>query len=98
MKTWNEYKNHVKKLDSADRDEMENIEVIAGIICAIVERRNSLGFSQRDLAQKCGMPQSSVARIESYKMIPGIDTLLKMMKPLGLTLSVKGLSAESQIS
>lgn len=41
-----------------------------------------------DLADMCVIPQSSVARIETFKTIPKIDTLLKIMQPLGLKLTV----------
>ncbi|MBR5340788.1 MAG: helix-turn-helix transcriptional regulator [Erysipelotrichaceae bacterium] len=88
MKTWNDYKKYVKNIDAANKEEMENIECMASIIGSIIEQRNSLGISQRELAELCGMPQSSVARIESYKTTPSIDTLLRIMKPLGLTLYV----------
>ena len=88
MKTWNDYKKYVKNIDAANKEEMESIEAMASIIGSIIEHRNALGISQRQLAKLCGMPQSSVARIESYKTTPSIDTLLKVMKPLGLTLSV----------
>ena len=88
MKTWNDYKKYVKNLDAANKEEMEGIEAMASIIDSIIEHRNALGISQRELAKLCGMPQSSVARIESYKTTPSIDTLLRIMKPLGLTLSV----------
>jgi len=37
------------------------------------------------------LPQSSVARIESFKTTPKIDTLLKLMQPLGLKLQVAAL-------
>ena len=88
MKTWNEYKKYVKNIDAANKEEMENIEAMASIIGSIIEHRSELGISQRELAKLCGMPQSSIARIESYKTTPSIDTLLKILKPLGLTLSV----------
>ena len=45
-------------------------------------------ISQRDLAKMCKLPQSSIARIESHKTIPKLDTLIKIMQPLGLTLTV----------
>ena len=34
----------------------------------------------------CGLSHSSVARIESYAVKPKVDTLLKIMKALGLIL------------
>nr|WP_251443997.1 helix-turn-helix transcriptional regulator [Veillonella intestinalis] len=53
-----------------------------------MKRRNELGLSQRALAEQCGIPQSSVARIESFKTMPKVDTLLKIMQPLGLRLQI----------
>ena len=67
MKTWADYKEYVKGIDEQSRQEMEEIEIIAGIIGAMIDKRNELGYSQRDLAELCGMPQSSIARInEDY--------------------------------
>ena len=67
---------------------MEEIENLAAIVSSMIEKRNSLGLSQRELAAMCGVPQSSVARIESFKTTPKLDTLLKLMHPLGLRLTV----------
>lgn len=88
MRTWNDYKEHVKAVDPVAANDIDDVESIAAIVGALIEKRNSLGISQRELASLCGMPQSSVARIESYKTTPNLDTLLKLMHPLGLTLTV----------
>ncbi len=88
MKTWNDYKEYVKSVDSEAQKDIEEIENIASIVGTLIEKRNSLGLSQRELASMCGIPQSSVAKIESFKTIPNLDTLLKIMKPLGLKLTV----------
>ena len=90
MRTWNDYKAHVKSVDAQARGDMEQVEEIVG---AMVEQRNAMGISQRDLAAMCGIPQSSVARIESYKTTPNLDTLLKIMQPLGLKLTVEPISS-----
>lgn len=88
MKTWEDYKRYAKEIDEQAKRDIEEMETIASIISMIISKRNSLGISQRELACKCGMPQSSVARIESLKTTPNLDTLIKLMKPLGLELSV----------
>jgi len=88
MRTWNDYKEHVKAIDPEGKKDIEELEVLASIVSAIIEKRNELGLSQRDLASICGIPQSSVARIETFKTIPNLDTVLKIMQPLGLKLSV----------
>lgn len=88
MKTWNDYKEYVKKNDPSMGHDLAEAEEQAKIISAVIEQRHALGLSQRDLAQLCGIPQSSVARIESFQTTPNLATLLKILKPLGLKLSV----------
>ncbi|WP_432648448.1 helix-turn-helix domain-containing protein [Mitsuokella sp.] len=53
-----------------------------------MRRRQELGISQRMLAERCGLPQSSVARIETLKTTPKLDTLVKLMQALNLKLQV----------
>ena len=86
--TWNEYKEHVKQTDPIGKEILEEAEAEASIISAMIKQSSELGISQRELASLCDMPQSSVARIESSKTTPRLDTLLKLLGQLGLTLSV----------
>ena len=85
---WVEYKNQVKSRDELGKQLIEEAELEAEIISAIIQQRASLGLSQRDLAALCNIPQSSVARIESNKTTPRLDTLLKILGQLGLQLKV----------
>ena len=84
----NDYKEHVRTVDPEISKDMEEVEALSQIVKAMVEQRNALGLSQRELAALCGIPQSSVARIESFKTVPNLDTLLKIFQQLGLKLSV----------
>lgn len=88
MSTWNEYKDYVRAVDANAGQDLNEAEQVAAIVTAMVRQRNALGLSQRDLAAMCGIPQSSVARIESYKSTPNLETLLKIFQHLGLKLSV----------
>ena len=45
MKSWNDYKNFVKNEDSTAKQDIEEMEELAGIVGAIIEKRNSLGLS-----------------------------------------------------
>ena len=92
MRTWEDYKNHVKAIDPIAKADMENIEELSSIVSSLIAKRTELGISQRDLAAECGLPQSSIARIESFKTTPKLDTLLKLMRPLGLRLQVAPMS------
>lgn len=89
MRTWNDYKEHVKATDPEGKKTMEEVETLSAIVKAIIEQRDAKGLSQRELAAMCGIPQSSVARIESFKTTPNLDTIIKIMQPLGLTLTVQ---------
>ena len=88
MRTWNDYKDHVKAIDPVAKKDIENIEELTTIVSSLIAKRTELGISQRELAAECGLPQSSVARIESFKTTPKLDTLLKIMRPLGLKLQI----------
>ena len=88
MKTWDDYKQHVKEVDPDRGTDLDEIEELASIISAMITQRHALGLSQRELASLCGLPQSSVARIESHQTIPRLDTLLKIMRPLGMKLTI----------
>ncbi len=85
---WKEYQEFVKQTDPVGKEILEEAEVEASIISAMIKQRSELGISQRELATLCDMPQSSVARIESSKTTPRLDTLLKLLGQLGLTLRV----------
>ena len=91
MRTWEEVKSEAKKFDKQVKDDIEEMETLTKIISAIIDRRNKLGYSQRELAAICGLPQSSVARIESCVVNPKFETIIKIMKPLGLKLSVSSI-------
>ena len=88
MKTWQDYKNHVKSIDENNRILMEEIDELTSIVSAMIDKRTALGITQRELAQLCGLPQSSIARIESGRTTPKLDTLLKIIHPLGLKLKL----------
>lgn len=89
MATWNDYKKHVRETNPEIGKDLDETEEKAKIVSAMIRQRHSLNLSQRDLAEMCGLPQSSVARIESGKSSPNLNTLLKIFDKLGLTLSVQ---------
>lgn len=88
MRTWTDYKRHVKSIDMGSKRNMEEIEALTEIVSSVIKKRTEMGISQRELAAECNIPQSSVARIESFKTTPKLDTLMKLMRPLRLKLQV----------
>lgn len=84
MATWSDYKNHVRKTNPEIAKDVDEVEALSQIVAAMIEQRHNLDLSQRDLAELCGLPHSSVARIESGKSSPNLSTLLKIFKQLAL--------------
>ena len=50
MKTWNDYKEHVRTVDPEIGKDIDEVENISFIVSAMVEQRTSLGLSQREIA------------------------------------------------
>lgn len=88
MSDWEQYKEHVRQTNPEIGKDIDEIEEISTIVGAMIEQRHNLKLSQRDLANLCGIPHSSVARIESGKTTPNLSTLLKIFDQLGLSLTV----------
>ena len=57
-------------------------ESCALIIDALIEERHKKGFTQKQIAELTGFSQSVIARIESKKTIPQLDTLIKVASAL----------------
>ena len=76
MRTWEDYKNHVKSISEEERRNMEEIEELSSIVSSIIRRRQELGISQRTLAERC------------LKTTPKLDTLIKLLQALDLKLQV----------
>lgn len=76
--------NDLKEQDEHSRLVVESSEQTIKIIQKIIDTRIRKGLSQRNLAQICGMKQPALARIESFKVIPQINTLIKIAEAVDL--------------
>lgn len=75
-------------LSDEDKKYYKDKRKVNNIIINIIKRRIDLGMSQRDLALKSGIKQPMIARIEKFDNIPRLDTLLKLLDALDLTLTI----------
>jgi len=64
------------------------IEFEVDLIGKLIEAREQRGFTQAQLAEAAGIKQSAVARMESLKATPQIDTLFKVLTPMGYKLAI----------
>lgn len=96
MATWKDYKNHVRETNPEIGRDLDEIEAVSQIVGTMIERRHDMNLSQRELADLCGIPHSSVARIESGKSTPNLSTLLKIFQKLDLSLIAAPTSSVQQ--
>lgn len=89
MDDWTRYKSKVRATDPEIGKDLDEVEEVSTIVGAMIQQRHNLELSQRDLAELCGIPHSSVARIESGKTTPNLSTLLKIFNQLGLSFTVQ---------
>lgn len=83
--TFSDYLNDKSKVSEAERAQ---IKFETALIGKVIEAREAKGLSQRELAEISGVKQPAIARLESMRSTPQIDTLFKVLSPLGYTLSI----------
>lgn len=84
MKTWTNIKEDMKLTG----EEEALIKIEEELIDAMVKIRIAQGLSQEALAKNCNMKQSTIARMEKSVHSPQIDSMLKVLYPLGYTLQI----------
>jgi len=71
--------------------ERAKIEFEVELIGKLIEVREAKGLTQKQLAEAAGVKQSAIARLEGMKSTPQIDTLFKVLTPMGYKLAIVAL-------
>lgn len=82
------FEDYINDENRVSKEEKARIKFETALIGKMIEAREAKGLSQRDLAELSGVKQPAIARLESLKSTPQIDTLLKILNPLGYTISI----------
>ena len=69
-------------------EEIRESRLRVAIIGELIKARNEKGISQKKLEELSGVKQPVIARMERGASMPQIDTLLKVLAPLGKKLAV----------
>lgn len=82
--------NYKKKQlqDSAFKEEYDATRNEYSVTRALIAARIAANMTQKDLAEKSGIRQSNISRIESGACSPTIATLQALAKGLGMELRV----------
>jgi transcriptional regulator with XRE-family HTH domain len=88
MKTNDELIAEQLRTDSEFRAEWERTALARAVAVAIVRYRTEHDLSQRDLAERLGMKQPQVARLEVGEVNPSMDTLMRISAQLGIEFTI----------
>ena len=69
-------------------EEIAESDLRVALIGEHIKARNEKGISQKRLEELSGVKQPMIARIESGKTLPQVNTLIKLLVPLGKTLAI----------
>ena len=69
-------------------EEIAESDLEAELIMALIDARESQGLSQRSLEEMSGVKQPVIARIERGVNSPTVETLVKLLTPLGKKLAI----------
>jgi len=86
MKHWDEFHQIVKS--SMSEEEYERHILISKISADLIRLRLDENMTQTDLAEKSGLKQSAIARLESEEVLPKLSTLLKLAKALDANINL----------
>ena len=76
-------------------EEIVESDLRVALIGEIIKARQEKGISQKKLEELSGVKQPIIARMERGTTNPQLDTILKVLAPLGKTLAVVPLQAGS---
>ena len=87
MDTWDDYKKEVRETDPAAAADLDVSVGFTKVMGTIIMRRQELGLSVDELAEKSGVSASTITRIQNGSVTPNIGTVIRILKAMGLMLT-----------
>ena len=69
-------------------EEIAESDLRVALIGELIKARQEKGISQKQLEERSGVKQPVIARMEKGYTSPQLDTILKLLLPLGKTLAI----------
>lgn len=88
MPTFDEYLAEKMK-DPEFAREWERLEPEYAVINAILDAEQELGLTQSEFAERCGMKQSALSRLQTGKTSPTLKTLQQLADGMGKKLVIQ---------
>ena len=88
MKTLNEMLSEEMKNDEF-RKEYEAIQPELDVIRAMVDARNSVNMTQKELSERTGISQADISKIENGTRNPSLNLLKRLAEGMGMMLKIE---------
>ena len=88
MKTLKEFKDEQMQ-DVEFVKEYEAIQPELDVIRAIVDARTSQNMTQKELAERTGINQADISKLENGTRNPSVNLLKRLAEGLGMTLKIE---------
>ncbi len=88
MTKFNDFLNEQLK-DPEFKKEYDALEPEFSIIQAIIDARKNSGMTQKELAEKTGITQGDISRLENGSANPSLKTLQRLAEGMGMTLKLE---------
>ena len=75
-------------------EEMLESDLRVALIGELIKARQERGLSQKKVEELSGVQQPVIARMEKGQTSPQLDTILKVLAPLGKTLAIVPLNSK----
>ena len=69
-------------------EDLDIVELEYNLICDFIKLRNELGLTQKQMAKEANVVREMISVIENGTKHPQINTLIKILKPFGYTISI----------
>lgn len=88
MSNFNDYLSQKMK-DPAFKAEYDALEPEFSIIQAMIDARKASGLTQKQLAEKTGIAQSDISKLESGNANPSLRTLRRLAEGMGMQIKLE---------
>ncbi|MBR3507193.1 MAG: helix-turn-helix transcriptional regulator [Lachnospiraceae bacterium] len=88
MRTLNDMLSEQMK-NEGFRKEYEAIQPEMEVIRAIIEARTSQNLTQKELAERTGIHQSDISKLENGTRNPSVNLLRRLAEGMGMTLKIE---------
>lgn len=75
--------------DEEFKREYENIQPEMNVIRALVEARNSQNLTQKELAERTGIDQADISKLENGTRNPSINLLKRLAEGMDMVLKIE---------